>query len=161
MSLFLCYKQPTSRSVSFFAEEATHDLKISLSEALGYYYVFTGQMVCNTSGEPELLCNDQGGEFVQAAANIGLAELDFYNPDKTIKGKLVPMLSNNSIFSSEVTKFSCRGIIIGCTFDHRIVDAFSTNMFSLSWAKLTRKESIEMLTPNFDISVFGAFSGIY
>eukprot|EP00253_Pinus_taeda_P013452 PITA_13452 len=153
VSLFLCYKQPTPRSVSSFAEEATHDLKISLSEAFAYYYVFAGQMVSNTSGEPELLCNDQGVEFVQAAANIGLAELDFYNPDKTIEGKLVPMLSNNSVFSTQVTTFSCGGIIIGCTFDHRIADAFSTNMFLLSWAKLTRKESIEMLKPNFDRSV--------
>eukprot|EP00253_Pinus_taeda_P008024 PITA_08024 len=153
VSLFLCYKQPNPRSVSSFAEEATHDLKISLSEALSYYYVFAGQMVCNTSGEPELLCNNQGVEFVQAAANIGLAELDFYNPDKTIEGKLIPMLSNNSVFSTQVTKFSCGGIIIGCKFDHRIADAFSTNMFLLSWAKLTRRESIEMLTPNFDRSV--------
>ena len=42
VSLFLCYKLPTPRSVSSFAEEATHDLKISLSEALAYYYVFAG-----------------------------------------------------------------------------------------------------------------------
>jgi hypothetical protein len=56
----------------------------------------------------------------------------------------------------QVTKFSCGGIIIGCTFDHRIVDTFSTNMFLISWAKLSQKVSIEMLKPNFNRSVLHA-----
>jgi hypothetical protein len=103
VSVFLCYKKPASRSESSFTEEATHDLKSSLSEALVSYYVFAGEMVSNTYGEPELLCNNQGVEFVQAGANIGLAELDLYNPDKTVEGKLVPMLSNSSVFATQVS----------------------------------------------------------
>ena len=103
MSIFLCYKKPASRSESSFTEEATHDLKSSLSEALVYYYVFVGEMVSNTYGESELLCNNQGVEFVQAGANIGLAELDLYNPDKTVEGKLVPVLSNSSVFATQVS----------------------------------------------------------
>lgn len=46
--------------------------------------------------------------------------------------------------------FSCGGIIIGYTFDHRIADAFSTNMFLILWANLTQKDSTEMLKPNFN-----------
>jgi len=56
----------------------------------------------------------------------------------------------------QVTKFSWRGIIVECTFDHRIVDTFSTNIFLVSWAKLTQKESIEMLKPNFNRSILHA-----
>jgi hypothetical protein len=52
VSVFLCYKKPTNRSESSFSEEATHDLKSSLSEALVYYYVLAGEMVANSSGEP-------------------------------------------------------------------------------------------------------------
>ena len=56
----------------------------------------------------------------------------------------------------QVTKFSCGGVIIGSTFDHRIADAFSINMFLISWAQLTKKESIEILTPSFDRSMLYA-----
>lgn len=106
VSVFLCYKKPVTipEEYSSFAEEATsHNLKSSLSDALVYYYAFAGRMVSNTSGEPELLCNNQGVEFVEACANIGLAELDFYNPDQTVEGKLVPKLSNTSVFATQVS----------------------------------------------------------
>jgi hypothetical protein len=103
VSVFLCYKKPTNRSQSSFSEEATHELKSSLSEALVYYYVLAGEMVANSSGETELLCNNRAVEFVQATANIGLAHLDLYNPDKTVEGKLVPVLSNSSVFANQVS----------------------------------------------------------
>ena len=103
VNVFVCYKKPTPRSVSSFAEEATRHLKCSLSEALVYYYVFAGEMISNSSGEPELLCNNHGVEFIEAIANIGLAELDFYNPDKTVEGKLVPKLSDSSVFATQVS----------------------------------------------------------
>lgn len=156
VSLFLCYMKPRASSESSFAEKTTHDLKCSLSEALVYYYVLAGKMVSKSSGEPELLCNDRGVEFIEATANIGIAELDFYNAEKTVEGKLVPKLSNSSVFTTQVTKFNCGGIIIGCTFDHRIADAFSAHMFLLSWAKLSRNESIKMLKPNFNRSILQA-----
>jgi hypothetical protein len=70
---------------------------------LVHYYVLAGEMATNSSGEPELLCNNQGNKFVEASANIGLANLDLYNLDKTVEGKIVPLLSNSSVFSTQVS----------------------------------------------------------
>jgi hypothetical protein len=33
-----------------------------------------------------------------------------------------------------VTKFKCGGVVVGCTFDHRVCDAYSFNMFLVAWA---------------------------
>jgi hypothetical protein len=30
---------------------------------------------------------------------------------------------------AQVTKFKCGGAVVGCTFDHRVCDAYSFNMF--------------------------------
>ncbi|KAL4300115.1 hypothetical protein AHAS_Ahas17G0168600 [Arachis hypogaea] len=65
-------------------------LKKSLSQALVSYYAFAGEVVANTAGEPELLCNNHGVDFVEAVADIELQCLNLYNPDVSIEGKLVP-----------------------------------------------------------------------
>lgn len=52
----------------------------------------------------------------------------------------------NDIWYFQVTEFSCGGIVVGCTFDHRIADAYSANMFFISWAKHSRNNST--LSPN-------------
>uniref|UniRef100_A0ACD5UEP5 Uncharacterized protein n=1 Tax=Avena sativa TaxID=4498 RepID=A0ACD5UEP5_AVESA len=40
--------------------------------------------------------------------------------------------------SVQVTKFRCGGAVVGCTFDHRICDAYSFNMFLVAWAAAAR-----------------------
>jgi hypothetical protein len=37
-----------------------------------------------------------------------------------------------------VTKFKCGGAVVGCTFDHRVCDAYSFNMFLVAWAVAAR-----------------------
>lgn len=34
----------------------------------------------------------------------------------------------------QVTEIGCGGVVVGCTFHHRIADANSTNMFMVAWA---------------------------
>jgi hypothetical protein len=34
----------------------------------------------------------------------------------------------------QVTKFRCGGVVVGCTFDHRVCDAYSFSMFLVAWA---------------------------
>lgn len=36
----------------------------------------------------------------------------------------------------QATSLKCGGIVVACTFDHRIADAYSTNMFLVSWAEM-------------------------
>lgn len=37
-----------------------------------------------------------------------------------------------------MTKFKCGGAVVGCTFDHRVCDAYSFNMFLVAWAAAAR-----------------------
>jgi hypothetical protein len=39
---------------------------------------------------------------------------------------------------TQVTKFRCGGAVVGCTFDHRVCDAYSFNMFLVAWAAAAR-----------------------
>ena len=39
---------------------------------------------------------------------------------------------------TQVTKFGCDGAVVGCTFDHRVCDAYSFNMFLVAWAAAAR-----------------------
>lgn len=36
----------------------------------------------------------------------------------------------------QATSLKCGGIVVACAFDHRIADAYSTNMFLVSWAAM-------------------------
>jgi hypothetical protein len=62
----------------------------SLAETLVSYYAFAGEVVKNSMGEPELLCNNRGVDFVEAFADVELQSLNLYNPDESVEGKLVP-----------------------------------------------------------------------
>ncbi|XP_059064402.1 coniferyl alcohol acyltransferase-like [Cryptomeria japonica] len=53
----------------------------------------------------------------------------------------------------QVTEFGCGGLVIGCTFDHRIADAYSANMFFTIWAKLSRNDSTASLNPSITRSI--------
>lgn len=37
-----------------------------------------------------------------------------------------------------MTELKCGGLVIGCTFDHRVADAHSANFFFTSWAEIAR-----------------------
>lgn len=53
----------------------------------------------------------------------------------------------------QVTELKCGGLIIGCTFDHRVADAHSANIFLTSWAEIARAEK-PTYTPTFRRSIF-------
>lgn len=38
----------------------------------------------------------------------------------------------------QATQLKCGGMVVGCTFDHRVADAYSFNMFMVSWAEMAR-----------------------
>lgn len=87
VGVFFCYNN-NPMSMSF--ESMVGCLKKALSQALVSYYAFAGEVVSNSVGEPELLCNNRGVDFVEAVADVELHCLNLYNPDDTIEGKLVP-----------------------------------------------------------------------
>ncbi|KAH9289673.1 hypothetical protein KI387_033790, partial [Taxus chinensis] len=90
--VFFCYKNTSNRN---FACALSH-LKTSLSRALVGYFIYAGRLVANSVGLPEILCNSKGVQFTQGYAPTRLAQLNMYNPDETVEGKLVPLLANHS-----------------------------------------------------------------
>ncbi|KAJ9692935.1 hypothetical protein PVL29_011857 [Vitis rotundifolia] len=100
---FFCYKNPHDLTFGFMIGV----LKEALAQALVSYYPFAGEVLSNSAGEPELLCNNRG-----------------------------------------VTELKCGGVVVACTFDHRIADAYSANMFLVSWAEMAQSKPLSVL-PSF------------
>nr|GMD91830.1 shikimate O-hydroxycinnamoyltransferase-like [Ipomoea batatas] len=85
--VFFCY-QKTPKKLTLGA--ICSDLKAALAETLVSYYALAGEVVKNSGGESEIVCNNRGVEFSEALGDVELSELNFYNPDESIENKLVP-----------------------------------------------------------------------
>lgn len=150
VSVFFCYRNPIADedcSLTTFGSTVSIQLKKSMAQTLAAYYAFAGEILLNTMGEPELYCNNRGVDFVEAFADVELRNLNLYNPDDSVEGKLVPK-KKQGVLSVQVTELKCGGLIVGCTFDHRVADAYSANMFLTSWAEVARSEPLSQL-PSF------------
>ncbi|KAK9155780.1 hypothetical protein Sjap_003260 [Stephania japonica] len=153
VSVFFCYYNPNNTWNENFnsAVPMANTLKKALANTLAYYYAFAGELSRNPTGELELLCNNQGVDFIEAYADVQLKELNLYKPDVSVEGKLVPK-RKQGVLCIQVTELQCGGLVIGCTFDHRIADAFSANMFLLAWAEIAREKPVSHLA-TFDRSL--------
>ncbi|XP_022724432.1 omega-hydroxypalmitate O-feruloyl transferase-like [Durio zibethinus] len=90
VGVFFCCKKQEAFGDSISFGSLVSVLKKAMAQALVSYYVFAGEVVPNTVGEPELVCNNRGVDFVEAYADVELQNLDLHNPDESIEGKLVP-----------------------------------------------------------------------
>ncbi|GJY73988.1 shikimate O-hydroxycinnamoyltransferase-like protein [Tanacetum coccineum] len=147
--VFFCYKKKDDASMS--SETVVNTLKKSLAGVLSTFYPLAGEIVPNRLGEPEVLCNNNGVEFVYAHADVELKAIDFHHPDDTVKGKLVPKI-NRGLLAVQVTELKCGAIIVSCSFDHRIADGVSLNMFLVSWAEFAQFKQISSI-PSFRPSI--------
>ncbi|XP_022724486.1 shikimate O-hydroxycinnamoyltransferase-like [Durio zibethinus] len=147
VGVFFCYKKQEALGNSISFGSMVSVLKKAMAQALVSYYAFAGEVVPNTVGEPELVCNNRGVDFVEAYADVELQNLDLHNPDESIEGKLVPQ-KKQGVLSVQATELRCGGLVVACTFDHRIADAYSANMFLVSWAEIARSKSISVV-PSF------------
>ncbi|TVU15818.1 hypothetical protein EJB05_39357 [Eragrostis curvula] len=124
VSVFFCYLDPAPTAAA---------LKEALAKTLVAYYPLAGEVVTNGDGEPELLCSGRGVDFTEASAGGAvLRELRLGLVDEGVE-KLVPP-KKAGVMSVQVTNFNCGGAVVGCTFDHRVCDAYSFNMFLVAWA---------------------------
>ncbi|KAJ1272695.1 hypothetical protein BS78_06G222500 [Paspalum vaginatum] len=129
VSLFFCYLHPAPTAAA---------LKEALAKTLVPYYPLAGEVVANDDGEPELLCSGRGVHFTEVtAAAVELRDIQLGAVDEGVE-KLVPAKSKASVVAVKVTKFMCGGTVVGCTFDHRVCDAYSFNMFLVAWAAAAR-----------------------
>ncbi|XP_062110971.1 coniferyl alcohol acyltransferase [Humulus lupulus] len=151
VGVLFCYSNitsgsPTSTTTDSFGAKVWV-LKKALAQALVTFYAFSGELVKNAEGEPELLCNNGGVDYAVAYADVELSQLDLYNPDDSFEGKLVPG-KKRGVLAVQVTELKCGGIVVACTFDHRIADAYSANMFLISWAHIAQSKHFS-LRPSF------------
>ncbi|GLJ21231.1 hypothetical protein SUGI_0389190 [Cryptomeria japonica] len=153
--VFFCYEKPPQTSFA----SVVSNLKSSLSRAFVSCYAFAGRLVSHGVGDLQMVCNNKGAEFSEAYADTCLTQVEFCNPNGAIEGKLVPQLVNDSegngtpVFAVQVTQFNCSRIVVSCTFEHKIADAFSANLFFSCWTNLSRNEPIESITPSFTRSI--------
>lgn len=85
IGVFLCYKKSLPRG------ESVNVIKKSLAQALAMFYPFSGEVVLNSHGEPELLCNNRGVDFSYASADVELRKIDLYHPYESVERKLIPV----------------------------------------------------------------------
>ncbi|RCV35320.1 hypothetical protein SETIT_7G231500v2 [Setaria italica] len=132
VGVFFCYADPGGSS------GAATVLKAALAKTLVAYYPLAGEVVANAAGEPELLCSGRGVDVAEASAGDGtdMRDLRLGLPDESVE-QLVPK-KKAGVMAVQVTKFGCGGIVVGCTFDHRVCDAYSFNMFLVAWAAAAR-----------------------
>ncbi|XP_073002127.1 coniferyl alcohol acyltransferase-like [Typha latifolia] len=145
VGVFFCYKKQSAKANPFAAMVST--LKAALGQVLVTYYPFAGEIVVNSVGEPELLCNDRGVDFIEAYADVEFPELNLYDPNESVEGKLVPK-KKKGVLCVQATELKCGGVVVACTFDHRVADAYSTNMFLVAWAETARSKPLSRL-PSF------------
>ncbi|XP_059284189.1 coniferyl alcohol acyltransferase-like [Lycium ferocissimum] len=163
VGVMVCYLNPiivSEKNKNLEFGSMVKILKASLAETLVSCYAFAGEIVQNSGGEPEVLCNNSGVYFTEAFADVELKEINFYNPDESIEGKLVPK-KKHGVLAVQVTQLSCGGIVLGCTFDHRVADAYSANLFLVSWSELAQSKPLSQLPSFRRSSLFPRRPGYY
>ncbi|XP_066345829.1 coniferyl alcohol acyltransferase-like isoform X1 [Miscanthus floridulus] len=136
VSVFFCYVDPAGGR----SHHPAAVLKAALAKTLVAYYPLAGEVVANAAGEPELLCSGRGVDVAEATADgTLLRDLRLGLPDESVE-PLVPK-KKAGVMSVQVTRFKCGGTVVGCTFDHRVCDAYSYNMFLVAWAAAARGSS--------------------
>ncbi|KAI3805590.1 hypothetical protein L1987_28106 [Smallanthus sonchifolius] len=143
--VYFCYKKKDNTNMS--PETVVKTMRKSLAGVLSTFYPLAGEIVPNSLGEPEVVCNNSGVEFVHAHADVELKDLDFYQPDQSVRGKLVPNISYG-LLSVQATELKCGSIIISCAFNHQLTDGYSLNMFLVAWAKYAKSKTISNI-PSF------------
>ncbi|KAB1216010.1 Anthranilate N-benzoyltransferase protein 1 [Morella rubra] len=142
VTYFYFYRRP---DFSNFTPVIIDILKSSLAETLNYYYPFAGRIVQNPhTSEPEIICDNTGALVVEAQANIPVNELNFYNLNQFLQGKLVS-ISPNFPVQIQVTNYTCGGISITFTFDHALGDASAFGKFLLSWSEIAQKKPMSCI----------------
>ncbi|GLJ25575.1 hypothetical protein SUGI_0490020 [Cryptomeria japonica] len=153
---FFVYKRVQDKTY----QEMASPIKKALSETLVLFYPVAGRFIISHNGEPEIDCNNQGVPFIEAESDAAIKDLDFSQPSLSV-AKLTPTrhpLQGESprcvpVLAVQVTRMKCGGIVVGCCFDHRIVDGISSYNFFKAWTEAAQGLSSSIITPCFERSL--------
>ncbi|GLJ25578.1 hypothetical protein SUGI_0490050 [Cryptomeria japonica] len=126
---FFVYKRVQDKTY----QEMASSTKKALSETLILFYPVAGRFITSHNGEPEIEC----------AAKLTPKR----HPLQGESPHCIPVLA------VQVTRMKCGGIVVGCCFDHRIVDGISSTIFFQAWTEAAQGLSSSIITPCFDRSL--------
>ncbi|XP_028804913.1 salutaridinol 7-O-acetyltransferase-like [Neltuma alba] len=124
------------------ADNRCERLKTSLPETLAYFYPLAGRVKDNAIIE----CKDEGVEFCEAHVHGFLVQI-LKRPDNDTIQQFVPdddddddddaEFGNGFLLKVQVNLFDCRGLVIGVSSSHKIVDASTIASFIKAWSSIS------------------------
>ncbi|CAA2986504.1 shikimate O-hydroxycinnamoyltransferase-like [Olea europaea subsp. europaea] len=94
-----------------------------------------GELMKNEAREPKLLCNNRGVDFVKALADVEIKDLDLHISVPNTED-IVVLKGRPRCATQQATQLKCGGMVVACTFSHQMAEAYSANMFLVSWAEM-------------------------
>ncbi|KAI8019902.1 hypothetical protein LOK49_LG04G00437 [Camellia lanceoleosa] len=89
IGVFFCYKKDPIK-IKANEDYCLAILKKALAQVLISFYAFAEEVVDNGLGEPEVLCNNCGVDFIHAYADVELQSVDLHHPYDSVHGKFPP-----------------------------------------------------------------------
>lgn len=124
-------------------------LKTSLTTTLVHFYPLAGRLASITGGRLELNCNADGIPFIEAYADVKLADLDDFF-EYPIFDQLIPSVDYRNtpleevpLLLLQVTRFLCGGWSLGFCISHVAVDGQSALHFLSEWARVCRGQPLD------------------
>lgn len=132
-----------SPTILFYADPAaggeslSHRMRASLSETLTDFYPLAGRL----RGSACIDCNDEGAYWVEARADLPLADV-LARPDGTLLAQLLPsshpetslLAAMGCLLIVQITTFTCGGVAVAACSTHKLLDASSLTFFLRSWS---------------------------
>ncbi|KAF6167189.1 hypothetical protein GIB67_029827 [Kingdonia uniflora] len=115
--------------------KAAKVIKEALSKALVPYYPLAGKLKESNHGELQIACTGEGVWFVEASANCGLDEVNYFDsvamvPHDDLLPNAPPETEGiDPLVLMQVTRFTCEGFVIGLVFCHSICDGLGAAQF--------------------------------
>lgn len=138
------YNPPSNGSPNFFDSRL---LKHSLSNVLVSFFPMAGRLGRDEEGRVQIDCNAKGVLFVEAESDSTIDDCGDFRPSLELR-RLVPTvdysgdLSMNPLFISQLTRFKCGGVSLGCGVHHTLSDGVSSLHFINTWSDIARGLSI-------------------
>ncbi|CAI9293525.1 unnamed protein product [Lactuca saligna] len=118
-------------------------LKQALSDVLCSFFPMAGRLGTDGDGRVEINCNGEGVLFVEAEADCKIDDFGEITPSPELR-RLAPTVDYSGDISSyplvitQVTRFKCGGVSLGCGVHHTLSDGFSSLHFINTWSDIAR-----------------------
>ncbi|KAI3725078.1 hypothetical protein L1987_64853 [Smallanthus sonchifolius] len=135
-------------------------LKEALADVLVSFFPMAGRLGTDGDGRIEIICNSEGVLFVEAEADCSVDDLGEITPSPEVR-RLVPTVDYSGDICSyplvitQVTRFKCGGVSLGCGLHHTLSDGLSSLHFINTWSDKARGLSVAV-PPFFDRSLLRA-----